>query len=703
MDTMQFSNKKNEHDVENDDLFVKAVSFQRIVSGKEKSRTLRHKDFINIINYSHFMGNRIFAHIKVVPGNEDFLMGMYPEPCTANGIWCRFHPRYQESDSAILVKNLIVDDGKSIYVMPVTDQTISGNLLSVQMGIGGFIFQGRKRKRFLCLMVDARLSYDAKQYEGVLEDYSPSGLRLTLDREVDLCCLPDIPKKSLTVELRKNGDVIFRGPCEYLSSSRDNKSIVVRPLNIPYARFRKRRLRNPRLRLAPTPKVLFKHPLTDKTVIYNIKDITTSGFSVQEQADNMQLIPGMIVPDVTILYHGSQKAYCSAQVVYSKRNAFTGSVKQGFSILDMGMKDYCQLYDIVSNAYDPNANMSSDIDMENLWEFFFESGFIYPKKYEYLSRIKEEFKNSYRILYQEGNDIFTNFTYQRNGRILGHNCTIRAYQRAWMIHHLAAISSGARRIGLDVMRHSHYFFDGMYRLPSIGMDYMIMYFRPENAFPNFFFRGFCQDYNKMSACSLDLFAYLTHQFSREKTSLPDGWKVESMSAQDVHEFRAYYALRSGGLMCDAFGVGYELPSDEETLDEAYSRIGLLRKSTLYTIKCNNEPRAYLIVDQSNTGLNLSELINSVKIFIIDNEKIPWDVVECAINSLKDFYPADTIKLMVYPVEYMNLSKVHYDKKYYLWILNTEFGDDYVEYIKKKLSFNMIKFFIKYMQVKLLKR
>jgi hypothetical protein len=36
---------------------------------------------------------------------------------------------------------------------------------------------------------------------------------------------------------------------------------------------------------------------------------------------------------------------------------------------------------------------------------------------------------------------------------------------------------GRKRTGLFVLNHILNYFDGLYRMPSIGMDYMIFYFR----------------------------------------------------------------------------------------------------------------------------------------------------------------------------------------------------------------------------------
>jgi hypothetical protein len=503
----------------------------------------------------------------------------------------------------------------------------------------------------------------------------------------------------VSIELHKDNTLIFSGKCQCLRFVDDGNTIILKPLNIGHPRFKERKNRNPRVNLVPRPKAIFDHPFNNKTITYEIDDITTSGLSIREGSTNSLLMPGMILPSLTILYAGGLKIECSAQIVYSTVKRFGQSIRHGLSILDMTMRDFSALFDIVSNAYDERANMSSEINMDDLWEFFFDSGFIYPGKYEHLSQIKDKFKDTYKKLYHEGQDIFTNFTYQKNGRILGHNCTIRAYQRAWMIHHLAARSSGARRIGLDVLRHSHYYFDGMYRIPSIGMDYMIMYFRPNNRFPDYFFGGFCRDYKNPRACSMDLFAYLNLAIPPADRSLGEAATVQECTPADIRRLREWYAARSGGLAIDAFGIDTELRDEEQPLKDMYGKIGLNRSCTPFVLRKDGRDQAFLIADQSDAGINLSELLNSIKIYVVDTD-LQWADLVKAVLSLGDRYETESIPLLVYPAGYLKTRGISYEKSYNLWVLNTEYGDDYVEYIKQKLQFNLIKFTLKFLMLKL---
>ena len=84
----------------------------------------------------------------------------------------------------------------------------------------------------------------------------------------------------------------------------------------------------------------------------------------------------------------------------------------------MDIRTYSRLSQIITNSQDANSNISNEVEMDALWEFFFDTGFIYPKKYKLFQSYKDDFKETYRKLYQENPEIARHFTYEKNGKIL---------------------------------------------------------------------------------------------------------------------------------------------------------------------------------------------------------------------------------------------------------------------------------------------
>lgn len=676
-------------------------SFNRDILIKQASRKVARKTFMNAVNYVHFVQGYLFAYLQSVSGKEDALVRVIPEPCQGNGIICHIPEDNAVNLTDYLLSGLIVDDGKAISLMPIIIQELTEHYFTGTIRERGYVFTERQGKRFHCQMVSATVKQGDIEAEGVLEDFTLSGLRIILNKDKDVSSASFRENETILLNLYKEAYLIFSGPCTLLRGNTKASSLILRPLNINQKRFRERKNRNPRLNLIPTPKVIFNHPFNNKRVTYEVFDLTTAGFSINEKTSYALMMPGLMIPDITIVYAGGLKLRCSAQVVYGiKLNRHT--VRFGFAIYDMDAQSYNKLFDIFSNASDVYANMTSDVDMDALWEFFFESGFIYPKKYETLSKYKDEFKQTYQTLYHNAQDIFASFTYQQNGVIYGHVSILKAYEKTWMIHHLAAKPMGRKRTGLYVLNHVLNYFDGLYRMPSVGMDYMIFYFRPDNKFPDYFFGGFCRELNNPKACSMDCFAYLNCLVNQSDRSLPEGWFLRDCVSEDILDLRRWYEKVSGGLMVDALCLE-DGETERPLLESMYAVHGLKREWSSKVLRSDGKVKAFFLMDRSDMGINLSELLNSIKIFVVDDTDLDWDVMMRAICSVASVYQTEMIPVMVYPYSYLDENSVPYDKKYNLWTLSAHFGNEYTEHMKKKAKIHVIKFLFKYMKSKLMKQ
>ena len=661
------------------------------------TKKIPRKVFINALNYLHFTGGQAFVRVIFRLTGEEFLLKVHPGPCIEDVVSLSLMTDTPVDLEGFEPKSLVVDDGQSVMSIPLESIRLSGSTFSARLDVKGIMYTARNARRFQSPLVDAAIRQGSARISGCLVDFTSSGLRIRFNENLGVVKASLSLDKEITVSLCNQGQVVFSGDCLYVRDEPGDDSMILKPTKSQQARFKERKLRNPRLCLVPTPKISFIHPFSYRRVSYEVSDITNSGFSVQEASDKGQLIPGMIIPELTILYSGGLKLECSAQVVYT-RKLKKNMHKHGFAIYDMDLVTYNQFFDIYSNAIDRHANVTREVNMDALWEFFFQSGFIYPKKYETLSDYKDDFKKTYEKLYRNSPEIFANFTYQSNGNIFGHVSWIKAYNRTWMIHHLAAKPMGRKRVGLYVLNHVMYCFDGFCRLPSTGMDHMIFYFRPENKFPDYFFGGFCREHKNPKGCSMDCFAYLKCVPSQQQNPLPEGWTVEGCSQEDIDSLRSWYERNSGGLMIDAFCLD-KGGAMKDSVADLYGKYGLLRKYRAFVLKHNGMANAYLIADESDMGVNLSEFLNSIKIIVTGND-LPWSILHASLGRFVDVYGDKVIALLVYPYSYLEEQGVTYNNKYNLWVLSAQSGDDYTESLKRMAKFRLGKFFIHYLRTKL---
>jgi hypothetical protein len=310
-------------------------------------------------------------------------------------------------------------------------------------------------------------------------------------------------------------------------------------------------------------------------------------------------------------------------------------------------------------------------------------------------------KEVYQRLYRDNPAIIAQLTYQRNGRIYGHVSMVRSYERTWMVHHLAARPLDNKRVGLQILKQIVRYFDGLYRLPTVGMDYMMFYFQPENQFPDHFFGGFARYMNNPRACSLDLFSYLSYPTSCAVQSLPEGWSLGSCMDIDLEELSRFYRNNSGGLLMDVLRLGKE-GSEGGILSRMYARYGFTRSCRSLALKQNGSLKAVLVANQSDTGLSLSDFLNGIKILINDSAGLPWPVLSAAISQLTGNYSVDQIPILVYPSDYLKTQDIPFVKKLYnLWIMDVDYGREYGEFMMDNAKFKP-KFLIRHLIKKYLR-
>jgi len=644
----------------------------------------------NKLNYIHFMDRELLVLLRHPKYDELLTVNAKPCPCTDGEVTCQL--LVDRSSLTYLTKytflHLIINDGQSLILIPITMARIKEDRIFFQLPQKGYSVGQRQVKRYPCEKIDVELVQRGLMIKGELLDYSPKGFCVRIRHVPSGGFDWSTGSDALTmVHLRRDQTNFFSGLCQCLRQQDGTlfTDVVLAPAknqgNYPERERFKKGTKNVSLK----PVIIFDHPFIGKRIQLDVSDISTSGFSVCEKANERVLIEGMIIPDLAIEFAGSVRIKCSAQII-GRNEEDEGIVRSDFVILDMGINSYSQLSHILVNTADSHAYISKEVDMDALWEFFFEAGFIYPNKYRVLQQKRDRFKETWSKLYQQDLEVAKHVTYQKNGRIYGHISMLRAYARTWMIHHHACRKSKSGLAGFIVLKQMMDYLNDMHRLPSANMDFVMSYFRPENKFPNSVFGGFGRTFGNSRACSLDLFTYLPYISPNCKAIVPDGWTLTLSSSFDLWELNRFYSNYSGGLLMDAMGIGQADPY-EGSLEKVYGRLGFLRKWTAYSLKHEAELNAILIVDQSDVGVNLSELLNSIKIVVINFDDLGWDILSTAISQLAHHFDTEKVPVLCYPFEYVDSRAIPFEKQYYAWVLNVCYGNDFMEYMYKKYRLN----------------
>lgn len=655
-----------------------------LIRSLEGAKPVSQQGLINLLNYAHFMERPILVHLRHSEYHEEILLRAHPDPYLGKELVCKWSNGHSSEPelSNYQFLHIIVDDGRCVTLAPIQSGEIDGNWFKILLQKTSFTTGRRQARRFACKDVTAEVYQSGFFARGEMLDFSPAGFRVRV-RPSSHCSFHWFNSDEVvSVNLQRNNQIFFSGTCRCIRQLDDiwDREMVLSPLTGKIHRFKERQIRDVRRQLRPKPVVIFLHPFLKKRVQLEVHDISISGFSVCERRDDGVLIHGMIIPELTIDFSGEAQIRCVAQVIDRSEENSNG-IRCDLAVLDMNIDSYSRLTHILINASDPHAYISNSVDMDELWKFFFETGFIYPGKYLFIQSRSEELKETYRKIYQENPEIARHITYQENGRIYGHISMVRAYARTWMIHHYATKAMNSRRNGFVILKHFIQYLYSMCHLPSAKMDYVMCYFRPQNKFPDRVFGGFARTLNNPKGCSLDLFAYVPYTGFASRAELPKGWSLSQFSEKDLWELNRVYAHCSNGMLLQALSLGRH-GCDDESLEEVFGKFGFMRSWQAYSLRYSGELKSVLIVNQSDECLNLSELLNCVQILVTNPKDLSWDILSAAASQLASDYHMEGVPILLYPFHYVEANGIPFEKQYQLWILNVRFGHEYMEYMQR---------------------
>jgi hypothetical protein len=492
------------------------------------------------------------------------------------------------------------------------------------------------------------------------------------------------PESLVNLLLLKGETILHSGAYQIISQSTPEKtrSFVLRQLHSNLHRFKKKKYRNIRQQLVPSPNIVFEHPLIGKRVNLKISDLSGTGFSVEESEGESVLMAGMIIPELKIGFAQGLSIKCAAQVV--SRNVLSAmegeaTVRCGVAILDMDIRDHVKLLSLLHQVENRRSYVCTEVDMDDLWDFFFETGFIYPGKYAHFEANKEEIKRTYARLYGENPQIARHFIYLDRGAILGHLAMVRFYQNSWLIHHHAARKSVTIKAGLAVLDQVSHYLNELGNFYFAHLRYVFCYYRPDNKFPSRVFGGFAREQSNPELCSLDKFAYWHfHDSGGTAPGLPASWELVLSTPFDLTELGSFYRHASGGLMVEAFDLGPGCLDAEDALAKEYRDLGFKKQRFCYSLRKEGGLQAFLLVNCTDAGFNMADLTNCVTLLVLD-ESLPRDLVELSLAQVSQHYEGREMPVLCYPVSYLDKEQLSYEKIYLLWILNLQYSDEYFHY------------------------
>jgi len=662
---------------------------ERLTKGKE----IRKKHLINKLNYINFQDGTVLVNFKHLKYDHTVSHRAKPQPCLGEELKCHWIERDRISQQLASYKfqEVVIPNGKKIILVKSNEINIDETGIRLVLPDTCWETSPRRMRRHSCKGVKVQFIQNSASFWGLLVDFSTASFRVEISANPPQTFQWIDSEIPVDVIFSDDNGILYSGECRILKQTAGFKtrSYVLEPIKFQVQRFKPKEFRSVRQKLVPSPSIIFKHPFTEKMANLKVVDLSGSGFSVEEDRSNAVLLPGMIIPELELNFASNFSVKCKTQAVYRQlmgEEKNSDWVKCGMAILDMSIEDHGRLSALLHHAKDDRFYFCNRIDMDALWNFFFDSGFIYPKKYVFLEANKEKIKAVYKKLYTQNQKIARHFIYQDKDRILGHLAMIRFYGNTWLIHHHAADRSVSLKAGIAVLDQIGRFINDSHNFYSIRMNYAFCYFRPENKFPSRVFGGVFKNIEDPKGCSLDTFAYFhCRKTSNDESELDKPWGLTEAQSEDLAELRNFYEFSSGGIMLDAMELNEGDAIDELSME--YQQLGLRRERHIFSLKRIGKLKAIAIVNISDVGLNLADLTSNIKIIVVDSSELTKDILYLTLSQLSKKFEQDEIPVLVYPVSYVEKNSIPYEKLYNLWTLNMQYTDNYFKYLDELIKGN----------------
>ena len=659
-----------------------------------RSINVSQKQLVNKLNHLNFSDHTItivFEHVKYP---RTLTLSAHPLPCNDKRLVCNWTEPVdieQLMESYQFVCFYLPKDQQLLEVKPELKNISDTQVVFILPSMCHEVSE-RKIYRHQCHGVSIFMFQNSVMFSGELIDYGAMQFRIRISKTPPQTFRWIDTHSPATIVFTKGNSTLYSGQCRIIKQDlgQDVRHLILEPINRQLRRYTPIHFRSSRLKLVPSPDIIFTHPLFKKSINLKVTNISGSGFSVEEEAGLAVMLPGMIIPEVKLSFSDGSSVRCMVQVVYSKpnRDSRTGQILRcGLAILDTGVEDHIKLLAMLHQVDNSNAYLCNRVDMENLWDFFFETGFIYPQKYGFLQANKEKIKSTYEKLYHHSPGIASHFIYQESGRIMAHMAMVRFYEKSWLIHHHAAIRSSYNRGGLMVLNQVGRFINDSHRLASMKMDYIFCYYRPENKFPSQVFGGTARNIQNSQICSLDNMAYLHYNIDEKQSKeLPTAWQLVPADNNDLLDLQTFYDNHSGGLMLRGLHLHSD-QTDDSLLTQDYRRIGLKRDRHILALRHRDRLCAMVVVDVADLGLNMSDLTSSVKIIVTNGKLLTYELIKTALVAVSHYLESKDIPVLVYPQKAADQVGIDYEKTYCMWVYDLHRNSDhYYKFLKRLLKF-----------------
>lgn len=326
--------------------------------------------------------------------------------------------------------------------------------------------------------------------------------------------------------------------------------------------------------------------------------------------------------------------------------------------------------DISSYAQSASGGLVQDVseeDFDLLWEFMFETNFIYQDKRKQIQNKSKEILETYHRLLSLDNPIVKKIVFKEDQEIKGHVSAVRFFDHCWIIQHLNALKSSGGSAAQAMISGIVDFFYSAKANANSETFYVMSFYRPDNVYPAIVFGESCRRINDpLKSMYFDL-AFGIYNPVAELTN-PWAEKIEKNSSTAFIDLANLMIRKKLVPFMRAIGLGTTTTADLK-IEKQYGDLGLMRQRHLLSLSHQSES-VYALVEISSPGLNLSELTNAIYLFTDGvNEEVIQKLSEAVLEKAyrEYFLPREMSPVVMQPTADVRSNSVNWSKVYTCWM------------------------------------
>ncbi len=340
-----------------------------------------------------------------------------------------------------------------------------------------------------------------------------------------------------------------------------------------------------------------------------ILDVTTAGCAFEYDLREALFPLGSVIPGVTLQFPSTTFEVGSARVRSSERMGLF-RIKCGIEFQPLSSLERAKIYDAIVHCDKPGIRDGSGRSFDELWDFFLDTGFLYPAKLAQLDCAAV--RSTYEALLANPTPLAQFILFEDEGKTFGHVSALRAYSKTCLAQHLAArhglngVSLG-RMLTMAMVQFQEY-------QPDI--EWMKLFYRPNNPWPRFVYGSFAQRAADSISVDHRTYDYLTMPLVAGLDGVPG--QVRAIGPEDEPVLEAWFIEhgRTAQMRAEDFVSGR---MGLHELDQEYGALGLHRRREILVYEEHGRQRGFAALELSSIGLNLSELTNAFRLFLFDDD------------------------------------------------------------------------------------